>query len=89
MTRTCDDCRFNVCQEGGYSNYTVEGSTFICAKKAHPAGEFDRFYGEDKRLQYGADCPSFEAGEGLTIWVEGGHEDFTPEQQEVYELWQK
>ena len=52
--RTCEGCKFGCLFDFGYSNYTVEGTEFFCAKSLHPDGHFDRFYGEDKRLEYAA-----------------------------------
>lgn len=88
--RSCQDCRFACHMDYGYSNYTTEGTTFHCAKKLHPNGEFDEFYGEDKRLKYAAECPGFEAGDGVSMDVDGENETtFTPEQREVYEMYQR
>jgi hypothetical protein len=85
--KTCMNCRFAVHMDFGYSNYTVEGTTFHCAKKAHPDGEFDEFYGEDKRLKYGADCKEFDEGDGVWMDVDSENEaDLTPAQREVYEM---
>lgn len=87
MTQSCMNCRFACHIDFGYSNYTVEGTTFSCAKKLHPDGEFDEFYGEDKRLKHGADCQGFEAGEGVWMDVDGENEaDLTPAQREVWTM---
>jgi hypothetical protein len=86
--RTCMNCRFAVHVDFGWSNYTVEGATFHCAKKAHPDGEFDEFYGEDKRLKFAAECPSFEAGSGVSMDVDRENEpDLTPEELEVWKMY--
>jgi hypothetical protein len=88
--RTCMDCRFACHIDYGYSNYTTEGTTFSCAKKVHPDGEFDEFYATDKRLKYGAECQEFEAGEGVSMDVDHENEaDLTPEQREVYEMYSR
>lgn len=85
--RTCRDCRFGVHIDVGYSNYTVEGTTFHCAKKTHPDGEFDEFYGEEKKLKYAARCDQFEAGEGVSMDVDGEDEAIlTPEQREIWDM---
>lgn len=84
--RNCGNCKFAVHEDFGYSNYTTEGTTFHCGKKLHPDGEFDEFYGEDKRLKFAEQCQGFEAGEGVVMDVEHENEaDLTPEQRE---LWQ-
>lgn len=34
--KNCLNCRFAVHEDFGYSNYTVEGTTFHCGKRLHP-----------------------------------------------------
>lgn len=83
---SCRNCKFAVHIDYGYSNYTVEGTTFYCGKKLHPDGEFDEFYGEDKRLKFAETCPSFEEGDGVTMDVDHENKaDLTPEQRVLYE----
>lgn len=65
--KTCMDCRYRLSDDFGYSNYTVEGTTFYCLLKKHPDMPFDEFYGEDKRLKYAEQCGSFVAGEGVYL----------------------
>lgn len=55
----CDDCFWGLLEDEGYSNYTVENTTFTCILGKNPNGTFDRFYGEDKRLDFASQCPSF------------------------------
>ena len=86
--KTCMNCRFGCHIDEGYSNYTVEGTTFACAKKLHPSGDFDEFYNTDKRLEYGADCAGFEVGEGVEMDVDRESEaDLTPAQREVWTMY--
>ncbi len=68
--RSCSNCYFAVFVDYGYSNYTVEGTTFKCASGKHPEGSFDRFYGEDKRLAYGSKCDGYAAGEPIEMDVD-------------------
>lgn len=85
--QNCMTCRFACHMDFGYSNYTTEGTTFACAKKLHPEGEFDEFYGEDKRLQYGAECEGYERGYGISMDVDHENKaDLTPEQREVWTM---
>jgi hypothetical protein len=84
---SCQQCRFACHFDFGYSNWTVEGTTFECAKKLHPDGKFDEFYGEDKRLKYAAECSGFEEGEGIYMDVECETE-LSPSQREVYAMHQ-
>ena len=66
----CSDCCYRITREEGYSNYTVEGTSFNCALGLHPQAPFDNFYGEAKEMNYAESCPSFKRGEGLEIDVE-------------------
>lgn len=85
--RFCTGCKFGIHIDFGYSNYTVEGTTFTCAKKLHPEGEFDEFYGEDKRLEFAEQCSGYEQGEGVWMDVDGENDaDLTPEQRAVWEM---
>jgi len=68
--KTCNECRFALMQEFGYSNYTVEGTTFHCMLQEHPDGEFDRWYGTDTRLQYAEKCEKYEEGDPDILDVE-------------------
>lgn len=88
--RTCDECRFAVNEDNGYSNWTVEGTEFSCAKKLHPNGTFDRFYGANPKLDYAEKCQGFEAGEGIDMDVEcDGVADLTPEKKIVWDMHQE
>lgn len=85
--RTCDQCRFAVFEDHGYSNWTVEGTDFTCAKRLHPEGTFDRFYGHNPKLDYAAQCPGFDAGECVDMDVECENEaSLTPEQRQVWDM---
>lgn len=69
--KSCANCRFAIFEDHGYSNWTVEGTDFSCAKRVHPDGTFDQFYGEDVRLQYAERCPGFELGDAICLDVDG------------------
>lgn len=84
-TMTCEDCKFCVLADYGYSNYTTEGTEFTCAKNLHPDGSFDRWYGKEPKLDYAQQCSGFEAGEAIRMDCD--HEDLdslTPEQKEIW-----
>lgn len=70
MERKCTDCKNCLLQDYGYSNWTVEGTSVYCMNGKHPDGEFDKWYGSDKRLLYANECGSFEKGEPQDIDVE-------------------
>jgi hypothetical protein len=96
--KSCNDCKFSLSQDFGYSNYTVEGTTFFCLKNLHPEKNgFDEFYGEDKRLNFAQECAGFVEGEGTEIDcdrdAEGPDGDLSaynsdPEVQELLKAWE-
>lgn len=83
--KSCEDCKFAAFIDFGYSNYTCEGTTFSCAKNAHPDGSFDRWYGDEVKLEFAEKCPVFVAGDAIYMDVDGESiQDLTPEQLEIY-----
>lgn len=68
--KNCTHCRFAIFADTGYSNWTVMGTDFSCAKRLHPDGTFDEFYGEDVRLQFADRCDGFEPGEAIHLDVD-------------------
>jgi hypothetical protein len=81
------NCKFAIHADFGYSDYTTEGTTLFCAKKLHPAGDFDQFYGEDLRMHFAIDCSGFEEGEGPCVSVERSNVDeLTEEQRKIYAM---
>ena len=86
--RTCNECRFALFEDEGYSNWTVEGTNFYCLIGAHPKDGFDRWYGDDKRLWFGVECSRFEVGEPICMDVEEEEkENLSAEQKALYEAW--
>lgn len=84
--KKCQDCKFAIFQDHGYSNYTVEGTTFECGVSAHPDGEFDRFYGDEPKLEYAEKCPHFAAGESIDMDVDRENiETLTEEQRIIFD----
>ena len=71
MNKKCESCRFARFKDEGYSNYTVEGTTFECLINKHPDGKFDRWYGEDGRLYWALWCKTYEAGTPIRLCVDG------------------
>lgn len=83
---SCSECKFAIYQDTGYSNYTVEGTDFYCAKGVHPSDGFDTFYGTGPGLEFGNTCTEKVEGWPVSIRVEGDG-DFTDEEQEVLKLY--
>lgn len=79
--RKCDNCKFAVLKDIGYSNYTVEGYYFTCAKDAHPDGSFDQFYGENPKFEFAKQCEFYEAGDPVALDVDGEYEPTAAEQE--------
>lgn len=65
--KKCDECKYCVLEDFGYSNYTVEGVTAICLKDENPGLPKDRWYGEEPVLDFAEECKSFEAGQPVEI----------------------
>jgi hypothetical protein len=88
---TCSNCEYAIFHDYGYSNYTVEGTTFYCAINKHPDGAFDRWYGESERLQFAEECDSFTEGDPIELDVEFSEEydlkHLTEKEAEIYYKW--
>lgn len=85
--KTCSDCKFAVFQDEGYLNWTVEGTQFECRQKVHPDGDFDRYYGEDERLNFADKCEKFEAGDSIEMDVDrDNYNDLSDEQKNIFDL---
>lgn len=84
--KTCNECKNALFEDFGYSNYTVEGTEFFCMVRAHPEDGFDRWFGEDERLNFAEQCPSFHEGPPIKMDVEHDEkDDLTDEQKKQYE----
>lgn len=84
--KSCNDCEFALFNDYGYSNYTVEGTEFFCTLNFHPADGFDRFYGEDKRLDFADQCVMFTPGEPISMDVDRENlPDLTPRQRALFD----
>lgn len=68
--KTCEDCKYCVQEDSGYSNYTVEGTTADCLLGLNSKMPIDRFYGEDPALQFAKKCERFSEGVGPYIDVD-------------------
>lgn len=71
MNKTCENCRLAKFKDEGYSNYTVEGTSFACLINVHPDGTFDRWYGTDKRLEWALQCKNYALGTPIWLCVDG------------------
>ncbi len=69
--KTCADCQYAIMRDHGYSNYTVEGTSFICSKELHPEGAFDRFFEKNPKLDYAEKCTGYEHGTPVELDVDG------------------
>ena len=66
----CDNCKYCILEDTGYSNYTVEGTTVSCLLNHNPNFPKDYWYGEEPTLAFATKCPQFTPGEGPQIDVE-------------------
>lgn len=67
---TCNDCKYSIIEDYGYSNYTVEGSDIDCLNGLNPGFPVDNWYGDSKETKFGATCPAFFAGTGVAVDVD-------------------
>ena len=85
--KNCTDCAYAVMDDFGYSNYTVEGTTFYCGLKLHPEDGFDRWYGEDKRLGFADECKDYKKGD--CVWIDVDAESVNSESDDPDVKWKE
>lgn len=88
--KSCNTCRLAIFDDYGYSNYTTEGTTFTCSKGLHPDGSFDRWFGEEEKLQFAEKCSAYEEGDSIDMDCDrdnlGG---LTTEQRAIWDEYSK
>lgn len=68
--KSCNDCKYCMNTDYGYSNYTVEGTVSECLLNLNPNFPVDRFYGEEPALKYAKKCIKYEVGESVSVDVD-------------------
>ena len=87
--KSCNSCYYAAHVDEGYSNYTVEGTTFWCLLSKHPDAPFDEWYGEDERMKFAEKCDSFYKGEGFNLDVDGDSiKEYRKDHDERVSLWE-
>ena len=86
--KKCNDCKYCILQDEGYSNYTVEGTTADCLLHKNPGFPEDNFYGKEPVLKYAEECDRFTHGDCVEVDVD---QDYGPlenysEDEEIKEL---
>jgi hypothetical protein len=71
LKRTCDNCKFFVKKDYGYSNYTVEGTDGYCSVKKHPIDSFEVSSGHMQEYEQAKECSYFYEGECWSCDVDG------------------
>ena len=66
----CDECKWCVLEDYGYSNYTVEGTGADCLLDLNPDLPADHRWGEASALAFANVCPRFKEGNPLLVDVE-------------------
>lgn len=71
----CNECKFCVLEDYGYSNYTVEGTDADCLLDMNPFYPADNWYGDAEAHDFANVCPRFKEGNPIEIDVdhENGH----------------
>jgi len=86
--KNCDECKYCLLQDYGYSNYTVEGTTADCLLKLNPNLPKDHFYGEAEGLDFADTCQKYTAGDNVYIdcdQEDGSLENYSDD-EEIKEL---
>ena len=87
MSKSCNECRYAVMVDYGYSNYTVEGTNVYCAQKLHPNDGFDHWYGENEYNKFAEQCQGFTQGSPVMIDVDGeAHDGMSEDEREIYHM---
>lgn len=68
--RSCDDCKFLLLTDEGYSNWTVENTIARCLLSANPRFPADHAWGMADDLNHAEQCASFEAGDPIHLDVD-------------------
>ncbi len=71
LNRSCENCKFFVKQDHGYSNYTVEGTDGSCSANKHPVESFDISGGHMPEYDQAKVCSYFNKGECWNCDVDG------------------
>jgi len=70
MSKNCGNCKYAICKDYGYSNYTVEGTHINCLKSLNPEFPCDRGYKLPKELLFASQCSSFIQGDPVSVDVD-------------------
>lgn len=68
---SCSNCKKCIKQDYGYSNVTVEGTTYYCLLNLNPNFPKDGFYGQDTSVLFGLNCVNRVHGEPIYLDVDG------------------
>ena len=85
----CDDCKFCILEDYGYSNYTVEGTNADCLLNMNPWLPDDHRWGEADSMVFANICPRFKEGSAIEMDVENNgnmlHYTDDPEARSIIE----
>ena len=87
----CDECKFCVLEDYGYSNWTVEGTDARCVLNLNPRFPADHRWGHIPEAEFANECPRYCKGSPVEIDVdqESGHILNYTSDPEVRELLEK
>ena len=66
----CNECKFCVLEDYGYSNYTVEGTNADCFLNLNAGFPTDNWYGDAEAHDFANVCPRFVKGDPIEIDVD-------------------
>lgn len=66
----CNECKFCVLEDYGYSNWTVEGTNADCLLEMNPKLPDDQGWGTSDSLDFANVCPRFKEGDPIHVDVD-------------------
>lgn len=69
----CNECKFCVLEDYGYSNWTVEGTNADCLLDMNPWFPVDQGWDTAEELDFANVCPRFKSGDPIHVDVD--HEE--------------
>ena len=78
--KTCNNCKYSITFDNGYSNWTVMGTDIACLHNLNPSFPMDLGYELPKELKFADECPNYMEGEPIHIDCDnenGDYENYT------------
>jgi hypothetical protein len=66
----CDECKFCVLEDYGYSNWTVEGTNVSCVLNLNPKFPADHRWGHSPEAEFAKECSRYTKGDPVEVDVD-------------------